>query len=272
MSTSSQSNNLRAFHNNVKMSLLKSYAKNCNSLLDIGIGRGGDIFKIDRCNVKYLLGVDINPIYLEEALNRYTNSKIPNTRDYEFKRINDDEPNLSEYLKNYHNISCKFDIISCQFALHYYFKSKEKLQNLCKDLQRLLKPNGYFIGTVLDGKSVHSLLKQSGESEFMNSCIAINGKYDINNPLGYGDKIDFYMGGTLYFGESTVSHEYLVDIDILTNELKNHDIELIRWESFSKYYNHQSERHNKFNIPILNEDSKYASFLYNCFVFKRKAT
>ena len=93
MSCSSQSNNLRAFHNNVKMSLLKSYAKNCDYLLDLVVGRGGDIFKIDRCNIKYMMGVDVEKVYLDEALVRYSNSKLPHTRNYDFAIIKNDEHN-----------------------------------------------------------------------------------------------------------------------------------------------------------------------------------
>lgn len=269
MSCSSQSNNLRAFHNNVKMSLLKTYAKNCDRLLDLGVGRGGDIFKIDRCNVKYLMGLDVENVYLEEAKTRYSNSKLPLSRGYEFKQINDDEPDLYNYLLKMYNIK-QFNVVSCQFAFHYYFKSEEKLKNICRDLHNLLKPGGYFIGTVLDGKQIHKLLSLKEDRTFKNKCIMIKGKYDIENVRGYGDEIEFYMGGTLYFGESCVSKEYLVDIDILKSELENQGFESISWKSFKDYYIRNDDFRRNDQIPTLNDDTKFASFLYHSFVFKKK--
>jgi mRNA (guanine-N7-)-methyltransferase len=253
------------------MSLLKLYAKNCESLLDLGVGRGGDIFKIDRCNVKYLLGVDVEQVYLDEAISRYNNSKLPSIRTYDFIKINDNEPNLQEYIKNCTSVK-QFNIISCQFAFHYYLQSEEKFKNVCRDISNLLQPGGYFIGSVLDGKQVHEILKSSKDKCFKNKCIVIQGNYDIDDIKGYGDEISFYMGGTLYFGESSVSKEYLVNIDILKKELENHGLELVSWRSFKDYYKRADEFRRNEQIPTLDEDTKVASFLYHTFAFKKKFT
>jgi len=41
-----------------------------------------------------------------------------------------------------------FDLVSCQFALHYSFESEEKANGLLKNVSCRLKPGGYFIGTI----------------------------------------------------------------------------------------------------------------------------
>jgi hypothetical protein len=77
------------------------------------------------------------------------------------------------------------------------------------------------------------------------------------------------MYGTLYFGESTVSHEYLVYKDILVDELKKYNITLLQWYSFERYFNSYDPffYREKHDITLLDEDNKFASFLYHTFAF-----
>ena len=41
-----------------------------------------------------------------------------------------------------------FDLVSCQFALHYSFESKEKAHVALKNVSARLKTGGHFIGTI----------------------------------------------------------------------------------------------------------------------------
>lgn len=247
---------LRIFHNNIKFFLLKSYAYKSHSLLDIGSGRGGDIFKWDKCNITNVIGVDINRYYINEAIHRFKNANFRYKRNYFFKLIHDNFPYLSIIFKNK-----KFSSISCQFAFHYFWKNSTTLQNIIYDISNLLNDNGYFIGTVLNGDLIHDMLLDS--KHFENESIMINSFFDPNIKK-IGNKIDFYMTGTLYFGEKTVSTEYLVYKDILVHQMKQYNLQLIVWDSFSSLYNNTS-----INNKVLSETSKFNSFLYNFFVFKK---
>lgn len=46
--------------------------------------------------------------------------------------------------------SQKFDICSCQFALHYSFESMVKAKVMLTNITESLKPGGYFIATIPD--------------------------------------------------------------------------------------------------------------------------
>jgi hypothetical protein len=52
-----------------------------------------------------------------------------------------------------------FNISSCQFALHYFFETIEKLNNFIKNLSECTKVDGYFIGTCYDGNVMFNALR-----------------------------------------------------------------------------------------------------------------
>lgn len=276
-----QVNNMRTFHNNVKMNLLRKYVilSKCKYLLDIGSGRGGDIFKFDRCNINTVVGVDIDNDYINEAYTRLSKSKFYSYRNYLFLLINKDEPSISHKLQHFYNIQYYYKIISCQFTLHYFFENHKKLQNLCIDINNLLDDNGFFIGTVLDGDKVRDCISRNG-STFSNKSIVIESLFDVSQPKSIGDCIRFFMYGTLYFGEKSVSTEFLVYKDILVDYLKQYNIELVEWTSFEDLFRPDIVFANRISLvdnhqlfsTFFDNDTKFSSFLYSTFVFKKIST
>jgi hypothetical protein len=53
----------------------------------------------------------------------------------------------------------KADVISCMFATHYFFSSKETFNGFLGNLSENLKIGGYFIGCCFDGEKVFEFLK-----------------------------------------------------------------------------------------------------------------
>lgn len=248
-----QINKLRQFHNNVKSTLIRDIAKfhNNNIWLDLACGRGGDIFKYNKYGIQNVIGIDIEKAYIDEAINRYTNSTICSYRNYKFFQSPKDPIEISRNLP-------VFDNISCQFALHYFFENQQKLENLCKFIATNLTDNGYFFGTVLDGDKLHDLLVRN--KKIQNECAIINVGENFSSNKCIGNSIDFYMHGTLYFGECSVSHEYLVYKDILIQTMAKYNLKLKLYSPFSTYYKDAIQ---------MNDDYKKISFLYNVFVFKK---
>ena len=58
-----------------------------------------------------------------------------------------------------------FDIISSQFSIHYYLSDKEKFMGVINNVYELLKPNGYFIVTTMNGQKVNALFNSVNKSE-----------------------------------------------------------------------------------------------------------
>jgi len=119
------------------------------------------------------------------------------------------------------------DVVSCQFAIHYFFKDARTLQNLCENIKSILRPGGYFIGTCFDGFMVNQKLSQVSKGEYVEGVD--DGKiqwritkkydeYDTTNPAAtVGKRIGNFISriGQEY-------DEYLVDYTYLVDMLRDH--------------------------------------------------
>lgn len=121
----------------------------------------------------------------------------------------------------------KFDIISCQFSLHYYFESSNIFQGFLSNLRENIKREGYFIGTCYDGQRLFDLMKGKQEIEYKdklgNLVYKIKKQYDIESLQDnmFGNKIDVYMDS---IGEEY--SEYLVDFQEFVKIMKENGFEL----------------------------------------------
>lgn len=176
-----------------------------------------------------------------------------------------------------------FDLVSCQFALHYFFKNKDTLNNFCKNLNKLMKPGSYFIGTCLDGKRVKEKLKDrvsiQGKSNDM-VMWNITKRYEENQTNILGEKVDVYMESI-----NQVITEYLVDFEELIKKLGEFEIkplelkeqEVVNLEkfgsygSFEKLYNAYLNKNKENKDTEMSLELKNYSFLNNFFVFKKHA-
>jgi SAM-dependent methyltransferase len=267
----------RDFHNWIKSVLIYNYcSKDINNekqiVLDIGIGRGGDIMKYYSAKVGELVGIDpdnngINSA-TDGAYSRYNNMKrkFPGFTKMTFMvadagiklNLNDQSKvanAMDDKNKQYINTifgetekdkSMKFDIISSQFALHYLFKDENTFNNLCENVNKLLKPNGYFVITTMDGDLVHKELeKKNGliESYYTNKegtkkkFFHVQARYDLKSNINKtGIAIDFYNSCFQEEGNSMV--EYLITKKFITEEFKKKcNLELVESENFENIYN-----------------------------------
>ena len=191
-------------------------------------------------------------------------------------------------LLNFYNKGIeKFNLVSIQFAIHYMFKDMHTLQNFVKNVDYVLKENGYFFGTCLDGNSVNEKLKNKKIIKYENDgklIWKIEKKYDSysNTPSeNTGKQIAVYMETI-----NQLIDEYLVDYELLKIELGKYNIrplnefdtEKLRKDidkdinissgSFKDIYNiYTSNKKNKIDNFDLN--LKEYSFLNRWFIFKK---
>ena len=66
-----------------------------------------------------------------------------------------------------------FDLVSCQFALHYCFESLPQAECMLKNISENLKIGGFFIGTTPDSFDIMSRLQASGGNSFGNSVFSV---------------------------------------------------------------------------------------------------
>lgn len=254
MNLEQETKSLRLFHNRIKQHLIDTYKG--ESLLDIGVGRGGDIHKWYHNGIKNVVGLDIEPAYIKEAIKRF--KKLGIKSNYRFYVIQSNDSFFATLNKR--QLPLLYDVISCQFCFHYFASSRERLRKTFEHISTCLKKGGHFIGTVPNGEYIINLL--NGNDAYENDIIMIK-KMFHGNPIKTGDHIKFSLQGTLYFGEHMISDEYLVFKDTIEDIAKNYNLELVSWKNFEEYYRTQDS-------IMLRPYTQLASFLNNSFVFKKR--
>ena len=144
-----------------------------------------------------------------------------------------------------------FDVVSCQFAIHYFFHTEEKLNGFMRNVSINLKEGGKFIATFMDGMSVHKLLEQSKKPGIIESdpkkrvkiegrkidnrypVWAIIRRYDVfDNDNYYGKNVDVFLENT-----NRLIPEFLVNFDKLVEKASSYGLKLEATELFSDNYN-----------------------------------
>jgi hypothetical protein len=266
---------LRDFHNlYVKRKLIMGVSRRGNTLIDLAVGKGGDFSKWIAARLKFVFGVDVSKDNIENRLDgacaRYLNYRkkfdvMPgalfiqgnsslNLRDgtgifsEKGKQIMNavvgrgpkDPEVLGKGVYKYYGIGENgFNIVSTQFALHYFFQTPETLHNYLQNVSENCEVGGYFIGTSYDGKKLFKELegKKIGESisEYKKGqkIWEITKSYENetieNNSSCIGMAIDVYQETI-----NKVFREYLVNYEYLDELLRYYGFELVNKEDAKK--------------------------------------
>lgn len=273
---------LRLFHNWIKSILLNDTSnfikKNHNihnlSLLDLAVGRGGDMNKwYYKSNIYNVVGIDIDydSINSKNGANDRFNQmkkkllqkqkKIPH---YEFyvcdlsKKMN--IPKIDQIIHKH-----KFDMVSCQFAIHYFFEKPEALDTFINIVSRNIKDRGFFIGTTMNGNKIMNLLKNNDHVENNTFFIKINNKF---NKTPYGNTYTVSLGkkGEEHYFSKKPSVEYLVDIKELERVCEKYGLLFVGTTNFEDWYN----KYKKDNNDKMSSNEKLFSFLNFSFIFQKR--
>jgi len=144
---------LKKFHNQVKSALIGTFARGAPRLLDLCCGRGGDLFKWSHSDVQFVKGVDISPMEVEEAKDRYAMVKYRPYPKVEFETCN----HLGREVLSF---GSPYDAVTIFFAIQFFTGTEKQLHTLLHTVSSNLKPGGVFMGTCPSGRSVSALLQQ----------------------------------------------------------------------------------------------------------------
>lgn len=282
--------NLRLYHNWIKNKLYtdvaKSLKKNYNvdeiNILELAVGKGGDLFKWIGISASNVIGVDIDKESIfgkNGAIHRYKRKLKQSNGDcipkcyFYIDNLSDPESynRMKKRLKNK-----KFNIISCQFAIHYFFESNIALTNISNIIGEFLEPNGYFIGTTMDPNKIYKLFTTDYKIE--KDIFSIEFKTDIKNSYSpYNNKYIISLGKKdedHYFSKKK-SEEFIIDKKELEIILKKKNINKIEYKNFEEYYKCYYEeyckksKYIKKEIDCLTPNEKEYSFLNLSFIFQK---
>lgn len=192
----------RNFHNRyVKHNLIKRVSNPGDTLIDLAVGKAGDLSKWIDSRLSTVIGIDYSRDNIENqadgAASRYLSEKqqgrkiIPDCmflKGDSSKNIKNGEAfsddknkaimktiyglgtkDKSQIGKGLFNVHGKgrdgFNIVSVQFAAHYFFEDLDKLNNFVKNVSENCAVKGHFIGTCFDGKKLFDKLKLLKENE-----------------------------------------------------------------------------------------------------------
>ena len=185
-------------------------------------------------------------------------------------------------------VSAGFTVVSCQFAIHYFLESRETIESFLKNLDMVLVPGGYFIGTYMDGRLLDDAFRKNKVATNESMQGQINGRiiwkvkklYDSLDPKdpsrNIGKKIEVFM--------ETINkpfEEYVVDFGLLESVLAEHGMALVTPEANPEIFQGPSPLPSgNGSFRDLYKAAGYAmdpaerdfSFLNKYFIFQKKSS
>ena len=215
------------------------------SVLDFGIGRGGDIMKYYHNRVGELVGIDpdVNGLYnaSDSAYSRYDTqrkkkpyfTKMTFIQSSAAEKLNLESqqkifPLMSEENKKYittnFNNKKKYDCISAQFSLHYLFTT-EGFNNMIYNINTYLAKDGYFLVTTLDALLIKEYLGENSErSEYFTDETGTKRTFFTIRNVNFLEKegldqaYDFFTA--MFMPDGRFETEYLVYPDFFIKEME----------------------------------------------------
>ena len=262
---------MRDFHNLfVKRMLITKVAAKGNTLIDYAVGKAGDFPKWIDAKLSFVLGIDLSKDNIENRLDgacaRFLNYRkkfhsMPyalfvngnsgvNIKSGQaifsekgkqivhalFNEGPKDEGLLGKGVyRQYGKAADGFNISSCQFALHYFFETIEKLNNFIKNLSECTKVDGYFIGTCYDGNVMFNALRGVEKGKSITFRIKDTKVWEVtkdyskttfdNDISCVGYAIDVYQDSI-----NKIVKEYLVNFTYFTQLMEYYGFQLLKRE------------------------------------------
>jgi hypothetical protein len=153
----------------------------------------------------------------------------------------------------------EFDVISCQFAIHYACESEETFKTFATNLETHGKRS--FFGTCLDGASVYALLLGK-QSHMFRVGRKVFGEFVKQYDDGVGWSEEFGQAISVHLESfEQPQKEYLVPFAKLTQRLEEAGYDLVETKLFSDHYAQQNQ--------VFSQEHQEFSFLHRSFVFKK---
>lgn len=252
--------NMRKLHGRIKRSLIQNSVIQLTlrkrtkskdiSIFDVSVGRFGDMHNYYFSGVRNIVGIDPDEESIREANKRYQLSK-KNYHDLSAELLKETITNETLSIEKLQTDK-QFDIIVCNFTLHYFFQKQSMLVNAINNISGKLKKGGYFIGTTIvmedltfDKNDIHF---KKGET--YNSDLPFGRSYEFK-------LIDNNDSGN-YFNLDASNTEYRVDLDVFIKLCSKYKLKVISIRSFDKIQG---------NRKYFSKSEKQVSSLYKTFVF-----
>jgi ribA/ribD-fused uncharacterized protein len=236
--------------------------------LDLACGKMGDLHKWNLLKIKDVWGVDVSRKSLRDAMRRY---KALTRRNLTLRLFKSDLSTVRLFKSKIFKRQ-RFDMISSQFAMHYFWGNEESAKNIVHTISYLLNDGGVFVTTIPSSKILKKLHGKGNHWKSNNGKAEIKFKEDMDIDdtygRGYTFSLDASVGGLL---------EYMIDRDNFIQLFKDEGMNLVRVSNFIHYpatqyspQNLKREYRKRFNSDDISKDDKQIVGLYDIFIFKKE--
>jgi len=259
-------------------------------ILDFGSCRGGDINRWKEIGFTKMVGVDLDPLCVQEAGKRAKNidpsivflcgdlSKpiFPNQDSACETEEKKDNIDWKEKMKTTLVEKYQFDIVSSQFVIHYFFKDELSLRTYLQNVSDNLRIGGKFVCSTFDGMKIYDSLKRKKMIEGKQNketIWKITKMYDRRKFMN--GKPNWSMTIDVFVKSIGLSHkEYLVSYTYLEKIALEYGLELEETIPFSDLWDKVVQEKN-INTRLLDDiegmskDEKTFSFFSSGLIFKK---
>jgi hypothetical protein len=138
-----------------------------------------------------------------------------------------------------------FDVCSCMFGIHYFFKNEDMLDGFLLNVSQLLNNGGVFFCTFMDGEKIETEIENNGGDKIEGfkklstrkedrgePIWAILRCYDKNDTSVFNKKINVFIETT-----SKLIPEYVVSYKFLIEKCKEFGLNIKESEMFTETFN-----------------------------------
>jgi len=205
--------------------ILKKENMSSVKLFEIAGGRFGDMHNWEKCGFRNICVSDLNLVALQEGHKRKTKKQLNISIvpiDFSKSLLTNDcivgDNKQSFYDDNINDK--KYDVVSCQFALHYFCKSEDTIRQFIDNVTQIINEDGLLIFSIIDGHRIIEKMKEEKNTKISGSYEGnviwrIEAEFDYNTDMPItGKQIKVYIST---IGETYA--EYLIDVALIHNLL-----------------------------------------------------
>lgn len=214
---------MRKYHNLEKKYIIKQYARK-KTVLDLGAGFGGDLFKYEEVGVTRLIAVEPNQANMLTLKNRLDTTSAIQYVTTLVNAVGQDWTAIQPYIKD------RVDVVSSFFSMTFLFESIEILRGFLHTVDQAMVEGGYFIGTMMSGEKTYALLEKIKKDEtlYLGKDMSLTKRYDNQAPAT-GMALHINLNETIV----GLQHEYLAFFSILKHEMEQLGFVLVTQYDFN---------------------------------------
>ena len=286
--------------------------------MDLGCGKGADLLKFARSGISGYVGIDISMGQHIDALNRRVQKAIRDEDDRKDKKKRN--RNRRQWRKeiNFPTLfikevgqapperfarplpkDLKFDIISAQFCIHYFFDCEHSVRNFLQNVSGNLAKGGLFISTFPDSQVIAKKFLESGQIEPQNGMRYIeNQHFSIVTTIkdfghlqsAFGNEYGFFLDDGLIGDRKVVNGvthrrhvpEFVIISEHFVNLAREYDLEPVVDQNFHEFFAEQVQdsqyrdqltrkyfRRFGQSEQIMDPDLWECSYIYKLLIFRK---